>query len=221
MKSQRIVLVISVLALVAVVGTIAYRRGARKPEVIARSEIAYAPPVTQLAQPRTRGEHPPAPDAQIAVETPQTDLGRALGPPRWQPRPAGEWEGMLVNLNVTPPCESPSGCGMARSCKSGKCQPCAYDVECAPGETCVLDHCVKSENVSCRRRSECPDQSTCLLSGYSNGVRGNENMKAHCVASASGEQRSPSRPPVKAVKDSRPHLPDDDLLSRAKAAQAK
>lgn len=220
MRSHRIVLAISVLVL-AVIGTIAYRRRARESEIISRSEIAYAPPETQPAKAWTRPEPPTHADAQAVVRAPSTDLDRALGPPKWQVRPAGEWDGMLVNLNVTPPCESPSGCGMARACKGGKCQPCVYDVECAPGETCVLDHCVKTENVSCRRRTECPEGSICLLSGYSNGVRGNENMKAYCVASASGEQRSPSRPAPKAVKDTRPHLPDDDLLNRAKAAQAK
>jgi hypothetical protein len=27
-----------------------------------------------------------------------------FGPPRWAPRNAEEWQGMLVNLNITPPC---------------------------------------------------------------------------------------------------------------------
>ena len=119
----------------------------------------------------TTAEAPKAP-------RPQSEVERALGPPRWHPRPDKEWQGMLVNLNVQPPCDAPGLCGSALACKNGRCAPCEFDAECAPGESCVLDHCLLSANVRCRHTAECEPRSTCVLSGYSSGARGNADMRA-------------------------------------------
>lgn len=67
----------------------------------------------------------PAPEADEAVVV---SVDHLLGPPRWHPRPPGEWDGMRVNLNLTPPCEASALCGLARACKGGKCMPCEADV---------------------------------------------------------------------------------------------
>jgi hypothetical protein len=72
--------------------------------VITREAIAYED--GSPAQAALRQDSPGA--AHVVLATPETprvesELDRALGPPRWKPRPEGEWDGMLVNLNVTPP----------------------------------------------------------------------------------------------------------------------
>jgi len=161
---------------------------------------------------------PAASDGQKAAAEP-TEFERAIGPPRWHPRPAGEWQGMLVNLNVTPPCDGPDLCGMARACRNGRCGPCEFDAECGSGESCVLDHCVRSASVSCRRSADCGAGSVCVLSGYSSGVRGNEGMRAYCLAIESGASQLPPAPESPPTKDTRSHLPDDDLLKAANSAR--
>jgi hypothetical protein len=194
----------------------------RRQTSVPRATIAYVPD-------RVTGEDPGrwpamAPTPAPAPETARAPSGldRALGPPKWHARPDGEWQGMLVNLNVQPPCDGPGLCGMARACKNGRCGPCEFDAECAPGESCVLDHCVLSANVRCRRRADCEPRSSCVLSGYSGGVRGNQDMRAYCVAPESGADRppraSPEGPPP---KDPRARLPDDDLLKAAANARAQ
>jgi hypothetical protein len=107
---------------------------------------------------------------------------------------------------------------MARACKAGRCTPCEADSDCAPAEGCVLDHCVKSVNVGCHRRADCGEGSSCVLSGYSGGPRGNEDMRAFCLKLASGADRLPPRQ-TPAAKDERVHLPGDDLLKAARDAR--
>jgi hypothetical protein len=59
------------------------------------------------------------------------------------------------------------------------------DSQCAAGEGCVLDHCVRSERIGCRRASECAGDALCVLSGYTGGTaRGNEDMSAYCLGSS-------------------------------------
>lgn len=190
-----------------------------RPATVPRTAIAYDPERVIGSPSGSPTAALPAPPASQIVRTP-SELDRALGPPRWHPRPDGEWDGMRVNLNVQPPCDGPDLCGLARACKGGRCGPCEVDVECASGESCVLDHCVRSANVSCRRRADCGPRSSCILSGYSAGVRGNEDMRAYCVAEASGADRppraSPSAPPA---KDPRSQLPGDDLMRTADSAR--
>jgi hypothetical protein len=213
------VLVLAGIAAMVVLGALFVRLERPEPHTLAREELAYQPPtgnrvpVRNLSGAAIDGPDPSTPEA------PTTEFDRALGPPRWHPRAPGEWDGMLVNLNVTPPCESPAGCGMARACKSGKCMPCEADVECASGESCVLDHCVRSANVSCRQRADCQSRSVCILSGYSSGVRGNEDMRAYCLALESGAERLPAAPDTPPEKDTRTKLPDDELLKAAENAR--
>ena len=191
----------------------------KQPATVQRASIAYAPrerPMTPVAPApvvgETTAEAPKAPQ-------PQSEVERALGPPRWHPRPDKEWQGMLVNLNVQPPCDAPGLCGSALACKNGRCGPCEFDAECAPGESCVLDHCLLSANVRCRHTAECEPRSTCVLSGYSSGARGNADMRAYCLARESGTNRLPPAPESPPAKDPRPQLPDDELLGAANKAR--
>lgn len=70
-------------------------------------------------------------------------------PPRYKPRPLGEWDGMLVDLETQPPCEDSAHCGLARACKGGRCVACEADSDCESGAACVLDHCVAAQQVRC------------------------------------------------------------------------
>lgn len=105
--------------------------------------------------------------------------------PRFEyaPRDPGEWQGMLVNITLQASCDVSSRCGLAMACRSGRCGPCGTDHECASGEACVLQHCLKAENVGCRSRSDCYDGALCLLNGYSPDARGNARTKSFCLRS--------------------------------------
>jgi hypothetical protein len=114
----------------------------------------------------------------------------ALEASNYKQRPPGEWEGMLVDLTKAPPCERSSDCQMALACVNGHCTACESASTCAAGETCVLDHCVLSELVACRSTRDCGERGRCLLSGYSNDLRGNGEMHAVC----SGDMNFVTRP---------------------------
>ncbi len=141
-----------------------------------------------------------------------------LSPARWHPRPPGEWDGMLVNMNLSPPCESKGGCGLARACKEGRCVACEADPDCEVGEVCVLDHCIRGDNVACRRKADCGGRSFCVLDGYSVGLRANESMHSRCVDPLSGAASMAAPPIGPAKEDDRTSLPDDDLIRRAREA---
>jgi hypothetical protein len=160
----------------------------------------------------------PTPAQASSVASPADPLN---APPRWRARPPGEWQGMLVDMNASPFCESTSACGLAQSCRSGKCVACEADTDCAEGEQCVLDHCLKKTLVGCRSRSECRGQSLCVLSGYSSGLRGNEDMRSFCNDNRSGAPRGPAGPAVAPAPDPRKSLPNDDLLQNARQAAPK
>lgn len=214
---RRITLIVLIGSLVVAALWLALRS---RQTVVSRATLAYVPLGDRDVAPvkPSPGQSSPRPRAPETARA-QSELDRALGPPRWHARPAGEWQGMLVNLNVAPPCDGPGLCGMARACRNGRCGPCGSDAECALGESCVLDHCVRSANVRCRHRADCGPDSTCILSGYSNGVRGNEDMRAHCLAIKSGADRLPTAPRTPPAKDPRPRPPDDDLLKAADKAR--
>lgn len=141
----------------------------------------------------------------------------ALPSSRFQPRDPQEWQGMLLHAGTPAPCESADGCGVARACKGGKCVACEVDGDCANGEGCVLDHCLRKELISCRRRADCERDSLCILSGYSAQRRGNETMRSFCVSKNSGTSSIPNSEPPSRV-DTRKSLPDDELLKRASKA---
>lgn len=44
--------------------------------------------------------------------------------PRYKARAPGEWDGMLVDLNETPPCLDGAYCGLARACVKAACAAC-------------------------------------------------------------------------------------------------
>jgi hypothetical protein len=127
-------------------------------------------------------------------------------PSRYRPRADDEWQGMLVDLAVKPPCESPTPCGLARACVNGQCVACERDPDCEPGEGCVLDHCIRQENIRCRGHRSCDDGEVCILSGYSSDARGNAQMLSQCIPSTGGKEKptinSPQPPdPRKVVFD--------------------
>jgi hypothetical protein len=141
-----------------------------------------------------------------------------FGPPNWAPRPAEEWQGMLVNLNITPPCNSSTDCGLARACLQGVCMPCDADADCGSGEACVLQHCIQQESVECRRAADCDSDSKCVLSEYSNQPRGNEDVRAYCVSNFSGAAYGPVAPAEPPARDPRASLRGDELREAARRA---
>lgn len=132
-----------------------------------------------------------APTRRRRVRSEDQATERTLPAPEHHPRPESEWQGMLVDVSTQSSCESIDGCGLAMAClDGGQCGPCGEDSDCASGEACVLDHCVVESRVECHRTSQCGDDEVCMLSGYSAGVRGNEDMSAVCSPSH-GEAESP------------------------------
>lgn len=107
--------------------------------------------------------------------------------PVYHPRPATEWQGMLVDVSHQALCERTEQCGLAMSCHEGRCGPCESDADCARGEGCVLDHCVPLEKIECRKRADCGSpQKACVLSGYSPDPRSNAGMRAYCLEERGG-----------------------------------
>lgn len=137
-------------------------------------------------------------DRQISSCTspmPDPSTCRAITPPAPEecaPRPAEEWQGLPV-CPPRPPCTKSENCSFALACVDGKCDACTSDEQCAPGEGCVLDHCVQTAQISCHVRADCPEGELCILSGISNGLRGNADMRAYCQGPLGGASHSPRR----------------------------
>jgi len=150
------------------------------------------------------------------------------------PRPAGEWQGMLVDLSQRQVCEASSYCGFALAClDDGACGACQRDDQCAGGEVCVLDHCVLAANAGCRSRRDCAgegDDALCVLSGLTGGeARGNGAMTSYCQASRGGiaqdptvvdERRAARLAAAAAQTPVAPPVSEDDLRARLEAAPA-
>jgi hypothetical protein len=99
--------------------------------------------------------------------------------PVYHPRDPNEWDGMPVLLDG-PPCEQSAWCGLALACIDEKCGACTSDQDCAPGEGCVVEHCLKTELIGCRSYRDC-SPALCILSGLTGGTpRGNEDMTSYC-----------------------------------------
>jgi len=116
---------------------------------------------------------------------------------QYHPRPADEWQGMLVDLSQRQYCEASSYCGFGLAClDDGACGPCQRDEQCASGEACVLDHCVPRDSVGCRSRSDCVadgEDALCVLSGLTGGeARGNSQMTSYCQAPRGGVEQDDS-----------------------------
>ena len=112
--------------------------------------------------------------------------------PVWSPRPLEEWQGMRVNLRDAPHCEE-IPCGLALACIENRCVACTDDRDCGAGEACVLDHCVLKDHTSCTSKDDCDEGELCVLSGYSTGLRGNEDMIAKCFSSDGGTLQDDSQ----------------------------
>ncbi len=143
-------------------------------------------------------------------------------PPRYFPRAPGEWQGMRVELSSQALCDAVDSCGLAMACKQGKCGPCVADDECAGGEACVLDHCVRKPLVACRQQSDCSGDALCALSGYSEGPRGNADLRAYCQPLTGGERGSEApRAPELAVPAPPPPYETTELLGDVKTDARK
>jgi hypothetical protein len=193
------------LALVAAVTLVwlFYRPEAPLPRSALTRSAPTSPEPSVLERPRPSDRISPA-----AIPPPPAPSSR------FQPRDPEEWQGMLLDTDPPPPCEAADGCGLARACKGGKCVACELDSDCASGEGCVLDHCLRKEHITCRRRADCDRESLCILSGYTSKRRGNEDMRSFCAGRGTGANHMPNTDPPATV-DTRKSLPNDDLLKRA------
>jgi hypothetical protein len=99
--------------------------------------------------------------------------------PEYHPRDPNEWDGMPVSLEG-PYCEESASCGLALACVDQMCGACTADQDCAPGEGCVVQHCLRTELIGCRSYRDC-SPAVCILSGLTGGTpRGNEDMTSYC-----------------------------------------
>jgi len=172
------VALIALACVLAIVGWLAGIVTRSSPDVRAPAQrAAVAPSRTPLPQLASAGASNEAVDAL-------------------HPRPAREWQGMLVDVSQRQYCEASSYCGLALACLDDrKCGPCQRDDQCASGEACVLDHCVASASAACRTRADCAPDELCVLSGLSGGdPRGNTGMRAFCRPSSGGRPQDESAP---------------------------
>lgn len=101
-----------------------------------------------------------------------------------------EWQGMRVVPGTLPWCDRPDGCGLALACVDGRCAPCEEDDECAAGEVCAVQHCVRQQLANCTTVRECGPRELCVLSGYSSDARGNLEMTAECLDITGGRRQT-------------------------------
>jgi hypothetical protein len=213
-RRQRIVMMVFMLAVATVASfTLARRYRARAIAPIARSALRAPSPA------RWNGAASTEPN--VADGESEGPLRPASPPsrPQYKPRPPGEWDGMLIDLAVRPPCLE-IACGMARACIEGLCSACQRDDQCLDGEGCVLDHCVKAERIQCRSTRQCGSNAFCVLTGYSSDVRGNADMSARCISRASGGSKARTVPLPASEGDlgARADKGFDDEIRRAQAA---
>jgi hypothetical protein len=200
------------LAVAALLASVAY--------YMSRGE---APVLATLSRDELKSSRPARVDLDRATEdVPGQGIVKvvpgAAGDPTstYKARPEGEWDGMLVDLAVQPPCVDGGHCGLARACIADVCTACERDLDCDRGEACVLDHCLRQTQVRCHSSQDCPVGEKCVLSGYSPDPRGNAGMSADCI----GRGRGSNKPQVSraATGDNNParETSYDDELRRAK-----
>lgn len=145
------------------------------------------PPPASASPPTTSWARTPRPDLPSLVPAAAAEVAAD----QLHPRPADEWQGMLVDLSQRQYCEASAYCGFALACLEDRaCGPCQRDDQCGQGEACVLDHCVAAANVGCRSRTDCGaagEGALCVLSGLTGGEpRGNSAMRSYCQAAVGG-----------------------------------
>jgi len=131
---------------------------------------------------------------------------------RFQPRAEGEWQGMLVDVAVRPPCESTQSCQLSLACVEGTCGPCQVDSDCAGGESCVLDHCLLQNRAACTRARDCQEGELCMIlsegSDALRDIRGNLFLSSSCTS----DGRVPVRPQPLGEEPEVYHAPDPPAL---------
>ena len=168
---------------------------------------------------RDESSAPKRPPPRRAVrKLPVDAYARGIGPQSiYHPRAANEWQGMLVDISVSVSCESTSFCGLAASCRDGKCGPCVSDEHCLAGEACVLDHCVLASMVGCRSRVDCDPEHLCILTGYSAGPRGNDDLRAICSSESGGREQPLETEVRETVPDDPIPVRPDEMIRRLRA----
>lgn len=134
------------------------------------------------------------PSADTALSFQKVSHATSAPPDRRASRAREEWQGMPVERGGRIFCNDASTCGLARACVDKRCDGCTDDLYCAPGERCVLEHCLRAELVECASRRDCPGDELCALSGYSSDPRGNASMHAHCLPLSGGQDQAAALP---------------------------
>lgn len=172
---------------------------ARRGHSVNQTEPVRAQPIVKhLPTPRTDSlsvvDRAPASPTDVAaprVSRTWVPQARAV---QFHPRAEGEWQGMLVDVAVRPPCESTQSCQVSLACVAGTCGPCGSDAGCAAGEGCVLDHCLLRSHTDCRSARDCPAGELCMIvsdgSDALRDVRGNLFLRSLCTTNG----RSPDSP---------------------------
>jgi hypothetical protein len=138
---------------------------------------------------------------------------------KYHPRAPEEWQGMLIDVAVRPPCEKSSLCQLALACVDGTCGPCSESSDCAVGEVCVLDHCLERARVECTRAKDCADGELCIVqsegSDSRRDVRGNLFLKSTCTSGGivPGRPQNYDEEPEIYVAEDPPPLPPGSWVS--------
>jgi hypothetical protein len=210
------------LALLAmfVVGGALWEREAAAPAV------PSVKPATRLVAGRTsplqgRRLTPSSGDVQVIV--PSVSARRDDWPPsHYFPRDPEEWQGMPVDLNFNPPCHTSADCAFALACRDNHCGPCLSDEQCAIGEVCVLDQCLRRDNVTCRSRRDCPSGEKCMLTAYSPQLRNNQDLRSKCTQTLHPVfEPRPSNPvvPIPTTAPVHPDMQPSDLVKMLEDAE--
>lgn len=126
----------------------------------------------------------PLPSPSTATEPEPAAQPNALPPPEYFPRDPGEWQGLRVESSNVLYCSGVDKCNGALACVNGRCVACTSDSQCAPGEVCSMDHCLRRENMTCRSRRDCAEGQRCYLDGLGGGTpRHNATLSSYCAGS--------------------------------------
>jgi hypothetical protein len=165
-----------------------------------------APSVAAPAWPGAAAAAPPVPGQTAVSPPPSEPWMQQPDPPSIIARPEGEWEGMPIDRARQAQCETTASCSLARSCRGGRCGACEQSGDCLSNEGCVLQHCVRANKIGCRSRHDCARGELCILSDYSEGPRGNEDMRSFCNPFSGGREQI-ERPDDHPFEDHGPRIP--------------